>query len=130
MHEWLKKLNISRGKIEVALVILLLLCGLSTFTVNRKTKTSLTYDKGKITYTGYWVNHRMNGQGKLTYENGDVYEGQFVNGLFDGKGTFTASTGWSYKGDFKKGQADGQGVLNAKNNKVYKGTFKQGIYQK
>lgn len=126
----MKKINLTRGRIELLAVLVILCCGLSVLTVNQKSKATLRYNHGKLVYTGYVVNHRMNGKGKLTYENGDVYEGQFVNGVFDGQGTFTSSTGWSYKGDFKNGQADGQGTLVAQDKKVYKGTFKQGIYQK
>ncbi|MGT2609912.1 hypothetical protein [Streptococcus zalophi] len=126
----IKKLTFSRGKIELITVFIILILGMSVFLIPLKTKTALTYDKGKIHYTGYVVNYRMNGKGKLTFENGDVYEGNFVNGVFNGKGVFTSNIGWSYEGDFKDGQADGQGKLIAKDKKVYEGTFKQGIYQK
>ena len=71
----------------------------------------------------------MNGQGTMTFQNGDSYSGQFRNGIFDGKGTFTSQAGWKYEGDFSKGQADGQGKLTTEGNVVYEGTFKQGIYQ-
>lgn len=127
---FIRKLNITRAKLEILSVIIILVCGLSVLTINHKTKTALTYDQGKIKYTGYVVNHRMTGKGKLVYANGDTYVGGFEKGIFNGQGTFKASTGWTYTGEFKKGQADGKGVLKAKNNKVYKGTFKQGIYQK
>ncbi|EHI69277.1 MORN repeat-containing protein [Streptococcus ictaluri] len=125
-----KQLHITRAKMEILSVIIILVCGLSVLSVTVTSKTSLTYDKGQIKYTGYVLNHKMNGQGKLVYSNGDTYDGQFKNGVFEGKGTFTASNGWSYSGQFKAGQADGKGVLKAKNAKVYKGTFKQGIFQK
>lgn len=127
---WLKGLNWSRKRLEIVTVLLIVVFGATTFLVPLKSKTSLTYDGGKISYTGYVANYRMNGQGKLTFENGDVYEGDFVNGVFNGQGTFTAKTGWSYVGQFKNGQVDGQGKLTAKDKKVYQGTFKQGIYQK
>ena len=120
----------SRVQWEILAVVILLVFGLSVFLVGLHSKGALTYDKGKITYSGQIVNHRMNGYGKLTYPNGDIYEGNFVNGVFQGYGTFTAKSGWYYKGEFKKGKPDGKVTLKAKNNKVYKGTFKQGIYQK
>ena len=126
----MEKIKLSRGKFELLAIVVILICGLSIFSLKIKSKTSLIYDSGKITYTGYVVNHRMNGQEKLTYENGDVYAGAFVDGVFDGEGTFTSHTGWSYTGEFQQGQADGQGTLKAINNEVYAGTFKQGIYQK
>ncbi|MGT2772390.1 hypothetical protein [Streptococcus marimammalium] len=126
----LKKMTFSREKIELITVFIILILGMSVFLIPLKTKTVLTYNDGKIHYTGYVVNYRMNGKGKLTFENGDVYEGNFVNGMFNGKGIFISNIGWSYEGDFKDGQADGQGKLIAKDKKVYEGTFKQGIYQK
>ena len=126
----MKKINISRGRIEIIVVLFLVICGLSVFSVSKSSKTTLVYDNGKITYTGYVVTHRMNGQGQLTYQNGDVYKGHFVNGIFDGEGTYTAKSGWSYSGEFKDGQPNGQGTLKAQNGKVYTGTFKQGIFQK
>ncbi|MFL4359576.1 MORN repeat-containing protein [Streptococcus uberis] len=125
-----KNSNITRSKVEVISAIFLVICGLTVLTAERKSKQVLTYNHGQIKYSGYVVNNKMNGEGQLTFENGDSYQGHFTNGQFDGKGTFKASNGWSYRGDFKKGQADGKGVLKAKNNKVYKGTFKQGIFQK
>ncbi|MEX2804885.1 hypothetical protein AB3329_07225 [Streptococcus sp. H31] len=126
----IKKLGLTRKKIEILCLLLILVCGLSVFPLSFKRKAVLTYDDNKINYTGYVVNNRMNGQGKLTYENGDVYEGHFTNGVFNGQGTFTSSNGWSYSGSFKNGQADGKGILKAKNGEVYTGTFIQGIYQK
>lgn len=115
---------------ELVTLCVVILMALSVLTVGGRSKTSLTYDNGKITYTGYVRNNKMNGQGKLVYDNGDVYEGGFVNGVFSGKGTFTSHSGWTYEGEFKNGQAHGQGKLIAKDNTVYEGTFEQGIYQK
>lgn len=130
IQSMIKKWNITRAKLESFSVIVILVCALSVFGVRLTHQTSLTYEQGKMRYTGYVVNHKMNGKGKLIYPNGDTYVGTFKNGVFEGEGTFTAKTGWSYKGQFHKGQADGKGVLKAKNAKVYKGTFKQGIFQK
>ncbi|KHD44487.1 hypothetical protein ACVRZD_09430 [Streptococcus hongkongensis] len=130
IKQFINQLKITRAQVEIFSVIILLVLGLSVITINHKSKTALTYNRGQIKYTGYVINHRMNGQGTLVYANGDKYVGDFKQGVFEGKGTFTSKTGWSYKGDFKKGQADGKGTLMAKNNKVYKGTFKQGIFQK
>lgn len=130
LNDLIRKLNITRAKIEIFSAIVILVCGFSVVTLMLSSKTNLTYDHGQIKYTGYVHNHKMNGKGKLVFSNGDTYVGDFKNGVFEGKGTFTSSMGWSYSGDFKNGQVDGQGTLKAKNSKVYKGTFKQGIFQK
>lgn len=119
-----------RHLLEFLVVVIVLVCGLSVFTVGRTSQASLTYDGGKITYTGKMKNNRMNGQGVLDYDNGDRYEGDFKNGVFHGQGVFVSHAGWRYEGQFKRGQADGKGKLTAKDGQVYEGKFKQGIYQK
>lgn len=130
MKQLIERLHLTREKLEILSIIVIVVCGLSVFSVLHQTKASLSYDNGKITYTGYVKNNQMSGYGKLRYDNGDTYTGEFVRGVFDGKGSFVSSNGWSYTGDFKKGVPDGEGELKAKNKKVYKGKFKQGIYQK
>ena len=46
----------------------------------------MTLDKGAIRYDGSVVRGKMNGQGTVTFENGDTYKGNFVNGTFSGYG--------------------------------------------
>lgn len=128
--ERVKQIKWTRERIELIALVATVMIGLVVFTVPIKTQKTITYDGGKLSYTGSVVNHRLNGQGKLTYDNGDVYEGGFDNGVFTGKGTFTSHQGWTYEGSFQNGLADGQGKLTTKAKKVYEGTFKQGIYQK
>ncbi|MFC3932250.1 MORN repeat-containing protein [Streptococcus dentapri] len=125
----IREIKISREKLELAAVIVMALCALTVLTMPFGFKKTLTFDKGRIVYTGIVKNNKMNGQGTLTYKNGDKYQGNFSDGQFDGQGTFTSKDGWTYKGDFDKGQADGQGTLTTADGTVYKGTFKQGIYQ-
>jgi len=43
----------------------------------------------------------MNGQGKLTFKNGDLYEGTFKNNFYDGSGVFTYINGACYNGEWK-----------------------------
>lgn len=126
----MREQRISRLMIEVLACIIILVLGATVFFVPIKRQATLTYANGKLTYSGQVVNQRLNGQGTLTYDNGDVYQGQFKNGVFNGQGKFVAQNGWTYEGQFKNGQPEGQGTLTAKDKKVYKGTFKQGIYQK
>ncbi|HFI0239935.1 TPA: hypothetical protein ACGPBH_001006 [Streptococcus suis] len=119
----------SRRKIEILSLFLVLVCAISVFTGRIGNKQALTLDNGKLQYNGYVVASKMNGQGKLTFENGDSYQGQFKNGIFHGKGTYTSASGWTYVGEFKNGYADGQGKLTTEGKAVYEGRFKQGIYQ-
>ncbi|CRH85842.1 Uncharacterized protein conserved in bacteria [Chlamydia trachomatis] len=123
------KIYLTRKNIELTTAALIVLCIIVMFLERIPTKTSLTLDNGKITYTGYTTNHKLTGQGKVTFENGDVYQGQFKNGLFHGQGTFRAKAGWTYTGAFSNGRPNGQGKLKTEDKTIYQGKFKQGIYQ-
>ncbi|MGV3079771.1 hypothetical protein ACEE44_06165 [Streptococcus sp. 32226D021BW] len=119
----------TRRKVEVLSLLLILICALSVFTGRIGSKQALTLDNGKLQYNGYVVASKMNGQGQLTFENGDSYQGQFKNGIFHGQGTYKSASGWVYVGEFKNGYADGKGKLTTEGQAIYEGRFKQGIYQ-
>ena len=125
-----RPVSAGRRKLElVSVVAILVLAVLSIVLVNRPSQKTLVFGDNQVTYTGTTIQGKMNGQGKMTFENGDTYEGEFVDGYFQGTGTYTSKDGWTYEGQFVKGQADGQGRLTTQDNIVYEGTFKQGIYQ-
>lgn len=125
---FLSHIHLKRNRIEQVILILLLFSSLSVLTNRRTHKADIQLDQGKLHYTGSVVAHKMNGQGKLTFSNGDVYEGEFRNGLFDGQGTYTSASGWTYTGAFKKGYAHGEGKLTTEKQASYQGRFEQGIY--
>lgn len=125
-----RPVSAGRKKLElISVVAILLLAVLSIVLVNRPSTKTLVFGNNQVTYIGTTIQGKMNGQGKMTFENGDTYEGEFVDGYFQGQGTYTSKDGWTYEGQFVKGQADGQGKLTTQDNIVYEGTFKQGIYQ-
>ena len=125
-----RPVSAGRRKLELASVAaILVLAVLSIVLVNRPSQKTLVFGDNQVTYTGTTIQGKMNGQGKMTFENGDTYEGEFVDGYFQGTGTYTSKDGWTYEGQFVKGLADGQGKLTTQDNIVYEGTFKQGIYQ-
>ena len=125
-----RPVSAGRRKLElVSVVAILVLAVLSIVLVNRPSQKTLVFGNNQVTYTGTTIQGKMNGQGKMTFENGDTYEGEFVDGYFQGTGTYTSKDGWTYEGQFVKGQADGQGKLTTHDSIVYDGTFKQGIYQ-
>lgn len=123
------KPHLTRKNAEWPSLGLIILCTLTLFIGRIPLQKKLTFDGGKISYQGTVQANKLNGQGKVTFANGDSYEGDFKNGIFDGKGKFTAKDGWTYVGEFKKGQAEGQGKLTTQTKTVYEGRFKQGIYQ-
>ncbi|MFA9413121.1 MULTISPECIES: hypothetical protein [unclassified Streptococcus] len=125
-----KNQSFDRPLLEKLAFLFVFLMSLTLLMATVSRKIELTLDDGRLIYVGDVQNHRLNGYGELTYDNGDSYKGQFKKGVFHGEGTFVSHLGWTYKGEFKNGQADGKGVLNTEDKAVYDGTFKQGIYQK
>ena len=123
------RVYLTRSRIEIATVLLIAICAVSVFLLNTPKKGVLTLDNGALVYDGTLVRGKMNGQGTLTFENGDQYTGDFNNGAFNGKGTFQSKSGWKYEGDFVNGQAEGQGKLTTEQEVVYEGSFKQGVFQ-
>ncbi len=57
-----------------------------------------------VVYTGEWKDGEMHGEGKMTYEDGDVYEGQWKNNKMHGKGEYKYKNGDVYEGDWKNGK--------------------------
>ncbi|MCY7110994.1 hypothetical protein MK435_09030 [Streptococcus oralis] len=123
------RVYLTRPRLELIAVVVMVLCALSVFLLNTPKKGVLTLDGGALVYDGTLVRGKMNGQGTLAFENGDQYTGDFNNGAFNGKGTFQSKDGWKYEGDFVNGQAEGQGKLTTEQEVVYEGTFKQGVFQ-
>ncbi len=54
------------------------------------------------TYEGYFKQGLCNGQGVLTFSNGDKYEGTFTDGFYE-NGSYTFADGTYFKGRFKEG---------------------------
>jgi hypothetical protein len=50
----------------------------------------------------------MNGNGKLTFANGDTYEGEFKDDMINGKGVFKNKVGNEIKGTFRNGNFTGK----------------------
>ena len=123
------RVYLTRPRLELIAVVVIVLCALSVFLLNTPKKGVLTLDGGALVYDGTLVRGKMNGQGTQNLENGDQYTGDFNNGAFNGKGTFQSKAGWKYEGDFVNGQAEGQGKLTTEQEVVYEGTFKQGVFQ-
>lgn len=89
----------------------------------------LTLDKGAIKYDGSLVHGKMDGQGTLTFKNGDKYEGDFKMESLMARGNSPLRAVGSTKVSLVKAKRSGQGTLTTEQKVVYKGKFKQGIYQ-
>ena len=76
-------------------------------------------EKTDLKYEGEISNEVPNGQGTLTYPDGQKYEGEWKDGKWDGQGTWTSPDGDKYEGEWKDGQSHGQGTYTWSNGDVY-----------
>lgn len=60
-------------------------------------------------------NRLADGDGEITWPNGDIYKGQFKNGMMHGEGTLTYANGDRYSGTFRYGQLHGEGNWTSAN---------------
>jgi hypothetical protein len=115
-------------------------------------KNGYTIDSSIIdgsVFSGFCVNGKRDGKGKIVYRAGDYYEGDFKDGKLEGKGKFTFTDGsiyegeWKdnmpkngkmvfpngtyYEGDFKEDKFEGKGKLVSKDGSSYEGDWKNGI---
>jgi len=70
---------------------------------------AVTMTKSNAKYEGESKAFKMHGEGKYTYENGDVYEGAFENDQKHGHGRFTTHNGAVYEGDYQYDKQRGKG---------------------
>ena len=76
-------------------------------------------------YSGYWINDKKNGKGRLYYKNATIkYEGDFVNDRKEGYGKYILKNGKYYYGYWLNDLRHGKGILYYKNDTIeYEGTF-------
>jgi antitoxin component YwqK of YwqJK toxin-antitoxin module len=78
--------------------------------IDENQKVNLTLKKGE--YIGYVKNGVPDGNGVITYKNGNVWEGTWVNGKREGKGKMKYSDGNSIEGEWKDDNIDnGTGTM-------------------
>lgn len=90
---------------------------------------SLSFANG-ATYIGDLNSQgQLEGQGRMTWTNGDEYDGEFLVGLMHGKGKFFSKYSGNYKGDFARGYMEGRGVLVYVDGARYDGEFVANQFQ-
>jgi hypothetical protein len=78
------------------------------------------------TYTGDFVDGAAHGNGKLVWDNGDVYEGDFVDSYRAGTGIYSFADGDVYEGDFVDDFFSGKGKFTFADGDVFEGEYKEG----
>jgi hypothetical protein len=72
----------------------------------------------------------MDGKGKYTWKNGDIYEGDFKCNQMHGIGKIVHASGNVWAGEFKYDRKDGKGLIfNSASGDMYKGAWETGILQ-
>ena len=71
---------------------------------------------------GMWKNNKLNGWGRQSRCNGEVFEGRFEDGLLNGKGIFLDAHSNKYVGEFKEMKIWGKGKLIT-DKIIYEGDF-------
>jgi len=81
------------------------------------------------TYEGFWKCNKMNGKGKLLYNDGRTYEGMFQEDLLEGMGTLKWKDGKRYIGEFKEGKQHGKAIFIVKDGEMKVGIWEKGTRQ-
>ena len=87
-----------------------------------------TSNNESYSYTGNFNLGNFEGEGKLSYVDGDVYYGQFLNGEYHGEGDHVDVEGNRYQGQFKEGLYHGKGSYAYEFGGAYVGEFSEGEY--
>jgi len=89
--------------------------------------------KGKFTFAdgdvfeGMFKNGTLNGKGSARWINKNHYEGDWKDGYPSGQGTYTWASGSRYTGGWLNGKQNGQGDFKFVNGDHYVGEFKDGL---
>ena len=84
----------------------------------------LTFPDGEK-YVGEYKDGQKNGHGTYTWNDGGKYVGEYKNGLKNGHGTYTFLNGDNFEGEWKDGKQD-EGTHTWSNKYKYEGSWKSG----
>ena len=84
------------------------------------------YKCPQFSYNGQWDKGWMDGDGVLTFSNGDRYEGTIHENMIDGIGAYNFANGNWYEGEFVNGKMNGLGVFQFQNGNRFEGEFYEG----
>lgn len=89
----------------------------------------VTWDRGDV-YTGPLVQGKAQGLGSMVWANGDRYDGNWLDDQPQGRGVFSFADGNRYEGEFQRGKPSGRGHMQYQaTGDEYDGEFTSGIPQ-
>jgi hypothetical protein len=103
-----------------------LLAVLAVGPVAAQTPMAITPDGGR--YYGSLRDGKLQGHGRIEWDNGNLYEGAFEDGVFSGRGRLKGADGRLYDGDFARGQFNGRGRFESPSGEIYEGDFQAGEF--
>ena len=80
------RVYLTRPRLELATVVVIGFCAVLVFLGTIPKKGTLKLNGETILYDGSLVRGKMNGQGTVTFPNGDTYTGEFRMVLLMGRG--------------------------------------------
>lgn len=104
----------------------LLACSFSASADSGQEPAAITVNGGR--YFGPLVDGKLQGHGRIEWDNGDSYEGDFLNGQFSGKGKRVWAAGDVYEGEFRDGRMSGQGRSVIRDGSIYVGRFRDDLF--
>lgn len=82
------------------------------------------YTTSSFTYLGQMEKNTIEGNGEITYKNGDTYKGQWSKNMKNGYGKCVYANRDIYKGNWVNNKREGKGYLNFSDGRIYSGNFK------
>ena len=127
-EEWLRDSSVN-GLVEKILMETAVANNEDYFTGKKDSAGAFTgygtlYTTNKRVLTGFFQHGKLNGKGKMIYDNGDdYYEGNFVENELSGNNCIHKLHGNIFKGNFNHNTLNGKGECLFKNGAYMKGEF-------
>lgn len=90
--------------------------------------TNSAGETDEVTFDGELAYGVPQGQGKLTYWDGDVYEGEIKNGEPHGYGVFRQRFGSTYEGYWQEGHEHGSATVTNEEGEKFNCLYRRGAY--
>jgi hypothetical protein len=112
----------------VVLLAVIAVAGLAVFSFQtlHPVQSNATITTENFTYTGSVHNGLPQGEGVITWKNGDTFASSFDAGVPTGTATFTSHEGWKFSGPTTDGKLNGTVFSTSQDGKTSEETFLNG----